>query len=122
MELNSKAFGDCKGSIASANLIYPGDSSGVAAKTMSMMVANRNHRLLATSELNMGPKLTIDNNTVKALFNGGDHIYCGRQNHQDEMQFKMQGTAWAFANDMPVIMNHKTDDTTHNHVVFIEMT
>jgi hypothetical protein len=122
MELNSKAFGDYKGSIASANLIYSGDISGVAAKAMSMMVATRNHRLLATSELNHGPGLTIDNDTVKELFRGGDDIFCGRQNHRDEMQFKMQGTAWALANDMLQIMNLKSDDAIQNRVVFIEVT
>jgi phage/plasmid-associated DNA primase len=121
MEMNAKAFGEYKGSIASANLIYSGNSSGDAAKAMSWMVAARNHRLLATSELKMGPGLKIDHNTVKELSSGGD-TFSGRQNHRDEMQFKMQGTAWAFANDMPEIMNLKTDDATQNRVVFIEMT
>jgi hypothetical protein len=38
------------------------------------------------------------------------------------MQFKTQGTAWAFAHDMRHIMVLNTDDATQNRIVFIEMT
>jgi hypothetical protein len=59
-------------------------------------------------------------NTIKELSNGGD-TFCGRQNHKDEIQFRMEGTPWALANDLPEILNLKTDDATQNRVVFIEM-
>jgi phage/plasmid-associated DNA primase len=78
MELNAKAFGDYKGSVASANLIYSGNNSGDATKAMLWMVAARNHRLMAASELKMGPSLKIDNNTVKE-FSSGDDTFCGRR-------------------------------------------
>jgi phage/plasmid-associated DNA primase len=86
--------------LCSKNLIYFKSNSGDAAKALSWMVAARHRRPMATSELTVGKGVVQDNNTIKELSSGGN-TFCGRENHKDEIQFKMEGTLWAFANDLP---------------------
>jgi hypothetical protein len=51
------------------------------------------------------------------LCSGGDTI-CARQNNKDEMEFKLQGTTFMFANDMSKI--NGLDDSVANRLRFIE--
>jgi hypothetical protein len=78
--------------------------------------------MLAPLELQMGLGLKIDNIIIKGLSIGGN-TFCGRRrNHREDMQFKMKGVAWAFANNISDIVISRIDDAIQNRVAFIDMT
>jgi hypothetical protein len=74
---------------------------------------------MATSELNVGKGIVLDNNSMKDLFSGGKTV-CVRENHKEEFHYRIEGIPWVFAIDLPEILNFNTDDAAQNTVVFIE--
>jgi phage/plasmid-associated DNA primase len=120
VDLTNCAFEGRTGNLCNKSIIYSNNNSGDTAKALPWMVAPMHLRIMAISEVTVGKGVVLDNNAIKKLSNGCD-TFCRRQKHKDGIQFNMDGTRWAFANDLPEILNLKTADATHNRVVFIEM-
>ena len=72
------------------------------AKDRSWMVGIKDARLIFTQEIEAGKFKYLDGVLVKQFASGGDYIEA-RQNHKDQIEFKLQGTLFMCCNDTPAI-------------------
>ena len=105
------------GIINSGNILWQ-RRGGDQAKSNSWLCAVKDTLVNFTSEIQLGPGVSIDGNKLKELANGGEK-HTGRQNNQNEYTFRLKGLPWSFANDIPPIK--PTDAAVKSRVRFVPM-
>jgi hypothetical protein len=105
------------GIINSGNILWQ-TRTGDQAKNNSWLCACRENLINFTSEIQVGGGVYIDGNKLKVLSSGGERN-TGRQNNQDEYDFRLKGMPWSFANDIPPIK--PTDSAVKARVRFVPM-
>jgi hypothetical protein len=105
------------GIINSGNILWQ-KRTGDQAKNNSWLCACRDNLINFTSEIQVGAGVYIDGNKIKELSSGGERN-TGRQNNQDEYDFRLKGMPWSFANDIPPIK--PADSAVKARVRFVPM-
>ena len=86
-----------------ADNLFPKDTGGDSAKSLSFLVDIDFCRLITTQEININveKETILDGNKIKKFTSGGDWIEA-RKNYQDEKRFRLQGALMLCCNDFPV--------------------
>jgi len=109
-----EAFGDFVGTFNGEILAYSNNTQDEAMKMRPFYLA-RHKRLLFGNEINM--KTTLNGNLIKKIASGGDKLQ-GRGMRENETNFYLQTTVYAFINDLPKITPF--DDAMRARAKFIE--
>ena len=114
--INETAFQDYCITVISDQFMMESFQGGDEAKKLSWLLDCEFKRLIFTNEIKIdanNKKQMLNGNLIKGkLASGGDRLKA-RKNYQDEVEFRVQGRAFLFLNDLPTVTPADTLETVN---------